>query len=67
MKYEIEKEKLEDAMAEIDRLEGLLTDMISDLHNVKGGMQARHTFMYYRDLAWRVKYILRDDVKPKTK
>ena len=33
----------------LDDLTKLLEDVISDLYNVKGGQQLRHSYMLYRD------------------
>lgn len=44
----------------IEELENLLTDRISDLHDVKMGMQARHAYMYYRRLVWEIKRLTHD-------
>ena len=70
MEYKIEKEKVSDFFEVVDNLEKLLTDRISDLHEVKGGMQARHAYMLYRKLLWETKYLMRDnlkEIKPKSK
>jgi len=29
-----------------------LDDRVSDLHQVKGGMQARHCYIFYRGQVW---------------
>lgn len=34
---------------DLDDLTNLLEDIISDLYNVKGGQQIRHSYMLYRD------------------
>lgn len=34
---------------DLDDLTRLLEDVISDLYNVKGGQQLRHSYMLYRD------------------
>jgi hypothetical protein len=47
----------------VDDLEKLLTDRIIDLHEVKGGMQARHAYILYRKLLWEAKYLMRDNLK----
>lgn len=63
MEYKIKNEKVADIFEVIDELEELLTDRISDLHNVKGGMQARHSYILYRKLLWEAKYLMRDNLK----
>jgi hypothetical protein len=70
MKKEIESEKVNDAFEIITQLEKLLSERICDLHEVKGMMQARHAYIFYRKLLWEAKYLLRDnlkDVKDKAK
>jgi septation ring formation regulator EzrA len=64
MKYQISKLELDEIHEEIKCLEDRLTDMISDLHQVKGGVQARHAFMYYRSILYSVKYRLNEKCKP---
>jgi len=63
MDYKIENDKVEDFFEVVDRLEKLLTERISDLHEVRGGMQARHAYSYYRKLLWDAKYLMRDNLK----
>ena len=63
MDYKIENDKVKDFFEVVDDLEKLLTERISDLHNVKGGMQARHAYCYYRSLLWDAKYLMRDNLK----
>ena len=69
MAYKIENEKVSDFFEVVDELEKLLTDRISDLNDVKGGMQARHAYILYRKLLWEAKYLMRDnlkEIKPKS-
>jgi len=40
-------------------LEDRLTERISDLHEVKLGVEARHSFMFYRDYVWQSLAVLR--------
>lgn len=63
MEYKIENDKVKDFFDIIDELEKLLTDRISDLYEVKGAMQARHTFVLYRKLLWEAKYLIDDNLK----
>ena len=42
MEYKISGENINEFMDEMSELVSLLNDRISDLHEVKGGMQARH-------------------------
>jgi len=48
------KKKLINIVENLDELEALLADRISDLYEIKGGMQARHCYIYYRSLVWRI-------------
>jgi len=69
MEYKIELDKIEHAFEVIDDLEHLLTERISDLHEVKGGMQSRHAYIFYRRKLWDVRNILKDnlkEIKPKS-
>ena len=54
-----EKRKLKKIVESMDELESLLTDRISDLYEVKGGMQARHCYIYYRELVWKLNDIIK--------
>lgn len=46
----IRSSKLNEAVGDLRRLEKLLTERVSDLHEVKGGMQARHAYIFYRSI-----------------
>lgn len=63
MEHKIENEKVEDFFEVIDSLDKLLTERISDLYEVKGGMQARHAYILYRKLLWEAKYLMKDNLK----
>ncbi len=52
------EEKIKEAISILAELETLLTDRISDLHQVKGGMQSRHAYCYYRKHVWDAKHLL---------
>jgi hypothetical protein len=43
---------LNDVFEDLNFLSKLMDDLISDLHNVKGGQQARHSYMLYREYMW---------------
>ena len=45
-------ENLNDALEILNDLSKLLDDRVSDLHQVKGGMQARHCYIFYRSQVW---------------
>jgi hypothetical protein len=63
MKYEIENQKVKDFFEKYDQLESLLTERISDLHEIKGMIQARHAYIFYRELLWGIKKTLVDGLK----
>ena len=63
MKYEIEKQKVDDFFEDMKDLEKLLTERISDLHDVQGCMQARHAYMFYRKTLWDAGNELKDNLK----
>lgn len=63
MTKQIDNEKVKDFFQVIEDLEKLLTERIADLHEVRGGMQSRHAYCYYRKLLWEAKYIMRDNLK----
>jgi len=45
-------ENLNDALEILNELSKFLDDRVSDLHQVKGGMQARHCYIFYRSQVW---------------
>ena len=45
---------LNDVFEDLNHLSKLMDDMISDLHNVKGGQTARHSYMLYRKYIWDI-------------
>jgi len=63
MEYKIESDKVKDFFDAVGDLEKLLTERISDLHEVKGGIQARHAYILYRQLLWEAKDLMRDNLK----
>lgn len=62
MEYKIKKENLSEFFELVYSLETLLTDRISDLHEVKGGMQARHAYILYRKLLVEAKDLINDNL-----
>jgi len=44
--------KLENVLDILDDLSKLMDDRIVDLHEVKGGMQSRHAYIFYREKVW---------------
>jgi len=67
MVYKISEEKLNESLDLIDELEELLDERIVDLHKVKGAIQARHAYCYYRARVWEIKSSLLHDLKPDNK
>lgn len=62
MKKQTDKEIVKEVYDELDSLSKLFDERISDLHNVKGAMQARHAYIYYRRLVWDAMYKIRDEL-----
>jgi hypothetical protein len=52
------EEKIQEAIILLDELSKLMDERIVDLHEVKGGMQARHTYCFYRKYVWDAKRLL---------
>jgi len=44
----------QEAIDELEDLQKMLTDRISELHEVKGGQCARHAFVFYRDKIYSI-------------
>ena len=63
MEYKIKQDQIEHAFEVIDDLDHLLTERISDLHEVKGGKQSRHAYIFYRSKLWDIRYILKENLK----
>jgi hypothetical protein len=59
------KENLDIVFEDLDFLSRLMDDMVSDLHNVKGGQQARHSYMLYREYMWKIKAELKKGIQEK--
>ena len=47
-----------DLHEEADELETYFTERIADLHEVKGLIQARHAYIYYRSYVWRITQLI---------
>lgn len=62
MSKKIDDSKLKEFFEKMEELEKLLTERISDLHEIKGMMQARHAYIMYRKLLWEARYLIRDNV-----
>jgi hypothetical protein len=70
MKYEIEGSKVKEFLAEVNELDELLTERISELHEVQGMQQCRHAYIFYRERLWTARDAIKDsikEVKEKTK
>lgn len=63
MKVTLDAKKLDNALELLDDLSKLLDDRISDLYGVKGGMQSRHAYMFYRDKVWGAIDELKNSIK----
>jgi len=63
MTYEIDKAKLDIALKKMYQLENLLDERISDLHEVKGGMQSRHAYIFYREKLKEAREIIIENKK----
>jgi len=50
---------LDNVFEDLEFLSRLMDDMISDMHNVKGGQQARHSYMLYREYVWKIRAALK--------
>lgn len=64
MEVKLDTKKLDNALEILDDLSKLLDDRISDLYQVKGGMQSRHAYMFYRDKVWNAISELKQGIKP---
>ena len=45
-------EQINEALETLDELAKFLDDRVSDLYQVKGAMQARHCYIFYRSKVW---------------
>ena len=61
--YKIARDNLEEIHTLIDELDNLLTERISDLHEIKGMMQSRHAYIFYRERLWQIRGKMRESVK----
>jgi hypothetical protein len=59
----VDAKKLDNALEILDDLSKLFDDRVSDLYQVKGGMQSRHAFMFYRDKVWGAMRELKQGIK----
>jgi hypothetical protein len=56
------KGTLENVLNDLEHLSGLMNDLIVDMHNVKGGQQARHSYMLYRKYIWDIQAELKKGI-----
>ena len=59
--------KLTEVLEKIDELENYLTERVADLYEVKGGMQARHAYAFYRKMVWEIRELVMDHFNTKEK
>ena len=59
------EDTLKNVFEDLDFLSRLMDDMISDMHNVKGGQQVRHSYMLYREYMWKMKAELKKGIQEK--
>ena len=59
------EDALGNVFEDLDFLSRLMDDMISDMHNVKGGQQVRHSYMLYREYMWKMKAELKKGIQEK--
>ena len=48
------KEATPSAAYLVKELDKLLTERIADLYEIQGMVQARHAYIYYRSLLWKI-------------
>jgi hypothetical protein len=58
----MDENTLNNVFEDLNFLSRLMDDMVSDLHNVKGGQQTRHSYMLYREYVWRIKAELKQGI-----
>lgn len=54
--------ELQRAFALSDELDKAITDRISDLHQIKGGVSERQSFMYLRSFVWNIQNELKEEI-----
>ena len=57
-KKETQKGIISEAIETLDALSKLMDERVVDLHEVKGGMQARHAYCFYRQHVWKIKSLI---------
>lgn len=56
------EDTLKNVFEDLEHLSGLMNDLIVDMHNVKGGQQARHSYMLYRKYIWDIQAELKKGI-----
>jgi len=57
------EEKIQELIEDVEIINMLFNERISELHKVAGGQCERHAFTYYRSLLNEIKYKLRGELK----
>lgn len=55
--------KLELAIDDLNDLSKLLDERVSDLYQVKGGMQSRHAYIFYRAKVWNAQQLIKQFIE----
>lgn len=61
-----EIKKIDEVIDGLKVLEKFLDERVVDFYEVKGMMQARHTYIFYRKHVWDAMYALRDIINEST-
>jgi hypothetical protein len=62
----MDEDTLKNVFEDLDFISRLMDDIVSDMHNVKGGQQARHSYMLYREYMWKIKAELKKGIQEKS-
>jgi hypothetical protein len=60
--YHISRKNTNIIQDDINDLDKLLTERIADFHGVRGQIQARHAYIFYRKLLWEIKQKFNDSL-----
>jgi len=61
----LDADTFKNVIDDLDHLSKLMDDLIVDMHNVKGGQTARHSYMLYRKYLWDIKDELKNSITHK--
>jgi hypothetical protein len=61
----LDADTFKNVIDDLDHLSKLMDDLIVDMHNVKGGQTARHSYMLYRKYIWDIKDELKNSITHK--